>query len=109
MAFYESTFIARQDISNQELEKIIDSFVNVAENNGGKLIRKENWGLRNLAYRVKKNRKGHYVMLALEANAAAINELQRHYKLHEDVIRYITIKVDAIAQKPSALSDKKAS
>lgn len=109
MAFYESTFITRQDVSGAELDKITEAFSKVVKDNGGKLVKKENWGLRNLAYRVKKNRKGNYVMLVLEGGAKMVSELQRHYKLNEDVIRYMTIKVEAIADKPSALATKKAS
>jgi small subunit ribosomal protein S6 len=108
MSFYESTFIVRQDISSAELEKITEGFKKVVSDNKGNVVKKESWGLRTLAYRVKKNKKGHYVMLGIEGDAEAINELQRHYKLHEDVIRYITIKVEELSKEPSSLADRKA-
>lgn len=109
MALYESTFVARQDISAQEVEKIADFFTKVVTDNGGKVLKKENWGLRNLAYKVKKNRKGHYVMLVVDGDVKALNELQRHYKLHEDVIRHLTIRVEEASKEPVSLIDRKAS
>ena len=103
MAFYESIFIVRQDVSAGDVEKIADTFTKVVKDNGGTVVKKESWGLRNLAYKVKKNRKGHYIMLCLDAPAAVITELQRQYKLHEDVIRYMTVAVEEISKKPSPI------
>tara|TARA_B100001564_G_scaffold348443_1_gene350362 strand:+ start:240 stop:704 length:465 start_codon:yes stop_codon:yes gene_type:complete len=112
MSFYESTFVARQDVSAQEVEKITEKFSKVVDDHGGKVIKNEYWGLRSLAYKIKKNRKGHYVMLCLDAPADAVNELERQYKLSEDIIRNLTIKVDEISNEPSAplrSADKKRS
>lgn len=103
MPLYESTFIARQDISPQDVEKITEQFTKVLTENGGKVVKKESWGLRNLAYHIRKNRKGHYVMLAIDAPAAAVKELERKYKLSEDVIRNLTVKVSNISKDPSPI------
>lgn len=102
MAFYETTFIARRDISTQDVTKLTEQFSTIVTSNGGKVKKSEYWGLRNLAYRVKKNKKGHYVMLGLDAPAAAVKELERNLGLNEDVIRAITIRVEEIEEGPSA-------
>lgn len=103
MSFYESTFIARQDISSQDAEKLADEFSDILKKNGGKVIKKEYWGLRNLAYKINKARKGHYIMLGIEAPAEAVKEIERKYNIHEDVIRNLTIKVDKISKEQSAI------
>lgn len=107
MALYESTFIARQDISTQDVERITDEFSVVLSENGGSVVKKEYWGLRNLAYNIGKNRKGHYVMLCIEASSDTINELQRKYKLSEDVVRNLTLKIDSISKDPSIMMENK--
>jgi small subunit ribosomal protein S6 len=107
MALYESTFIVRQDISAQEVDKIADIFSKVVNDNKGKVVKKEYWGLLNLAYKVNKNKKGHYIFLGVDAPSAAIDELTRQYKLNEDVIRNLTIKVDEISKEASPLFAKK--
>ena len=109
MAFYESTFITRQDISTQEHDKIVESLTKVVEKHKGKVVKNEFWGLRTLAYHIKKNRKGHYSMLCLDAPAEALNELNRQYKLNEDIIRNLTIKVNEVAKEPSLMIKKAAS
>jgi small subunit ribosomal protein S6 len=106
MSLYESTFVTRQDISRADVNKIIDSFTDILKQNGGKVVKNEYWGLRNLAYKIKKNRKGHYVMLAIDASHAAIKELERNMHLHEDVIRTLTVHVNAIEEGPSAMLQK---
>lgn len=101
MALYESTFIVRQDASTQEVEKITENFANVVKESKGKIVKKEYWGLRNLAYKVKKNKKGHYV--ALYIDIPTTDELSRQYKLSEDVIRSLTVKVEEISKDASPM------
>lgn len=101
MTLYETTFIVRQDVSGNEVEKITERMVNIVSEMGGKLIKKEYWGLRNLAYMIKKGRKGHYVMLGLEAPSAAMDEMRRLMSINEDILREMTVKVDAISEEPS--------
>ena len=101
MPLYENIFIARQDISGAQVDTLADSFTQLVADNGGEIKKREYWGLRNLAYRMRKNRKGHYVLLNLDAPPAAIAELERTMRINEDVIRYMTIKVDALEEGPS--------
>lgn len=108
MPYYESVFIARQDISAQQVEQMTETLTGVVGEQGGSVARNEYWGLRNLAYRIKKNRKGHYVMLNLDAPAPAIDELERQYRLNEDIIRFMTIKVDALTDEASVMTQTKA-
>ena len=103
MALYEHTFMARQDISAQQVEDLTTHFKGVLEENGGKIGRVENWGLKSLQYRINKNRKAHYVLMDVDAPGAAIHELERQMRIHEDVLRYLTIKVDAFEEGPSAM------
>ena len=108
MPNYESVFIARQDISAQQVDQMTESLTGVVGEQGGSVVRNEYWGLRNLAYRIKKNRKGHYVMLNLDAPAAAIDELERQYRLNEDIVRFMTIRVDQLSDEPSVMTQTKA-
>jgi small subunit ribosomal protein S6 len=101
MPLYESTFIARQDISVPDVEKLTDTFSKIISDNGGKVVKSEYWGLRNLAYLIKKNRKGHYVMLAIDAPFEAVKEMERRMKLSEDVLRNLNIKVKEFDKGPS--------
>ncbi|MHA1600445.1 MAG: 30S ribosomal protein S6 [Alphaproteobacteria bacterium] len=103
MAFYECVFIARQDISATQAEALADQFSSLIEENGGQVGKKEMWGLRNLAYRIKKNRKGHYILLNLDAPAAAVHEMERTMRLNEDVLRYLTVRVAELETEPSAV------
>ena len=103
MALYESVFIARQDISTQDVEKLTEKFSKVITDLKGKVIKKEYWGLKNLAYLVKKNRKGHYVMFGVDASSEAMAELQRQLQLNEDVIRNMTVTVANIDKAPSLM------
>lgn len=107
MAFYEHIVIARQDISAQQAEGIAADLTKIVEDNGGKVVKTEQWGLRNIAYKIKKNRKGHYMMLVLDAPAGAVAELERNIRLNEDIIRYLTIRVDEIEEGPSAVLQAK--
>jgi small subunit ribosomal protein S6 len=103
MPFYENIFIARQDISTAQVEALADTFANLVAENGGKVEKREYWGLRNLAYRIKKNRKGHYVLFNLDAPAGAVSELERNMRINEDVLRYLTIRVDELEAGQSAM------
>ena len=96
MPFYENVFIARQDISATQAEALTEQFANLIAEQGGKVTKKESWGLRNIAYRIKKNRKGHYSLLAIDAPAPAVKEMERQLSLNEDVLRYMTIRVDEL-------------
>ena len=101
MSLYESVFIARQEISTQQADALAETFANVIAENGGTVSKRENWGLKSLAFKIKKNRKGHYLMFNLDAPAAAINEMERQMRLHEDVLRYMTVRVEELEEGPS--------
>jgi small subunit ribosomal protein S6 len=94
MALYEHVLIARQDISAQQAEALNDQLKALLEEQGGKVAKIEYWGLRNLAYRINKNRKGHYSLLAIDAPAPAVKEMERQLSINEDVLRYLTVKVE---------------
>lgn len=108
MAFYESVLIARQDLGASQVSSIVDDLSGVIKTNGGEVVRIDNWGLKNLAYRIKKNRKGHYVILNIAAPAAAIAEYERLLRVNEDVIRYMTVKVDDFAAETASDSSESA-
>ena len=95
MALYEHLLIARQDISAQAVDALATHLKTIVEGEGGKVEKQEYWGLRGLAYRIKKNRKGHYVLLNINAPAKAVIELERQLKINEDVLRFLTVKVEA--------------
>jgi small subunit ribosomal protein S6 len=101
MPLYENVFIARQDISGAQADTLADTFTQLITEQGGEVKKRENWGLRNLAYRMSKNRKGHYVLLNIDAPAPAIAELERTMRINEDVLRYLTIRVDELEEGPS--------
>ena len=103
MPYYENVFIARQDISATQVESLADAFASVIETMGGKVAKREYWGLRNLAYKVKKNRKGHYMLFNLDASADAVHEMERQMRINEDLLRYLTIRVDELEEGPSAV------
>jgi small subunit ribosomal protein S6 len=103
MPLYENIFIARQDISGAQVDALADAFTQLVAENGGEVKKREYWGLRNLAYRMRKNRKGHYVLMNLSAPPSAITELERTMRINEDVIRYLTIKVDELDEGPSVV------
>jgi small subunit ribosomal protein S6 len=96
MALYEHIVIARQDISPQQAEALNDQLKHMIEDQGGHVAKIEYWGLRNLTYRIKKNRKGHYSLLALDAPSAAVKEMERQLSLNEDVLRYLTVRVEEL-------------
>jgi small subunit ribosomal protein S6 len=103
MPFYENVFIARQDISATQADALAETYSNVIAEHGGKVTKKENWGLRNIAYRIKKNRKGHYVLLNIDAPPAAVLEMERQMRISEDVLRYLTTRVEELEEGPSAM------
>lgn len=104
MTKYESVLIARQDLGASQVSALVSDMSNVIANQGGEVVRVDNWGLKNLAYRIKKNRKGHYVVLNISAPATAIAEYERLLRVNEDVIRYMTVKVDDFATEASSES-----
>lgn len=108
MALYEHVFIARQDVSTTQVESITAEFSKIIEDNSGKVAKSEYWGLKSLAYRIKKNRKGHYVLLNLDAPHAAVAEMERQARLNEDVLRYMTIRVDEHEEGQSVVLRSKA-
>ena len=109
MPLYEHTVIARPDLSTQQAQALSDTFGEILTAEGGKLGKVEYWGLRTLAYRVKKHRKGHYLHLNLDAPAAAIAELERRQRIHEDVLRYLTVRVEKHEEGPSQVMIAKSS
>ena len=108
MRLYESVFIARQDISTGQVEALCDEFAGIVTDGGGKILKKEYWGLKSLAYRIKKNRKGHYVLFNMEADAATMDEYDRKLGLNEDIIRVLTLKIDEIDEEPSIMMQSKS-
>ena len=101
MALYEHLLIARQDISAQQVDALATHLKTIIEGEGGKGAKQEYWGLRSLAYRIKKNRKGHYVLLNINSPAKAVQELERQIRINEDVLRFITVKVEQFEQSSS--------
>jgi len=106
MAFYESIFIARQELGEKELENTIDSFKKILEKNNANLLDTESWGLRNLAYKIEKNKKGHYMVLKIDGTGDAIQELERNMRIDENIIRYLSLKTESINKEPSILAKK---
>jgi small subunit ribosomal protein S6 len=103
MPLYEHVFLARQDLAQAQVDALAENATKIVEDNGGKVMKTETWGLRSLAYRIAKNRKAHYVMLDLDSPAQAVAELERQSNINEDVIRFLTIKVDEHEKGPSAM------
>ena len=109
MAFYECVLIARQDVSSTQVEGLVADFTKILEDNGGRVAGSEYWGLRTLAYKIKKNRKGHYVLLNIDTPAPALHELERNMRLNDDVLRYLTVKVDELVEGPSIVMQQRHS
>lgn len=106
MPFYEHVFLARQDASAQQVEELTAQLKGVVEGFGGKVTKTESWGVRSLSYRMNKNRKAHFTLLNLDAPPAAIVEIERQERINEDVIRYLTVRVDELEEGPSAMMRK---
>lgn len=107
MPLYEHVFISRQDLSNTQAEALIEEFSNVLSENDGSVVEQEYWGVKTMAYKVNKNRKGHYAFLKTDAPSAAVQEMERLMRLHEDVMRVLTIKVDGHEEGPSVQMQKR--
>jgi small subunit ribosomal protein S6 len=106
MALYEHVFLARQDLAQAQVDALAETATKIVEDNQGKVVKTETWGLRSLAYRIAKNRKAHYVMLEIDAPAGVVAELERQTQINEDVIRYMTVKVDGHEEGPSVMMRK---
>ena len=106
MPLYEHVYLARQDLSTQQVEELTTLLSGVITQNGGKITKTEYWGLKSLSYRIAKNRKAHLTLLNVEAPSAALNEVERQERLSEDVLRYLTIRVEAHEEGPSAMMRK---
>jgi small subunit ribosomal protein S6 len=107
MALYEHVFLARQDVTPQQVEGFVDQYKAVIEQNGGQVAKTEMWGVKSLAYRIKKNRKAHFTMFNLDAPAAAVAEMERQMRINEDILRFMTIRVDALDAEPSVMMQKR--
>jgi small subunit ribosomal protein S6 len=103
MPFYEHVFLARQDLSTAQVDQLAADFIGIIEANGGKVTKTEYWGVKSLSYRIKKNRKAHYVLLNIDAPPAAVAEMERNSGLSEDVIRSMTVRMEALEEGPSAM------
>jgi small subunit ribosomal protein S6 len=108
MPLYETVLIARNDVTQQQVESIADGIASQLEADGGEVKKREYWGLRSLAYRIKKNRKGHYMLLGLDAKPAFITEMERQLSLNEDMLRFMTIRIEALEEGPSAILSRKS-
>jgi len=107
MPLYEHVFIARQDLSSAQAEGLVEHFSTVLSDNGGKVVENEYWGVKTMAYKINKNRKGHYALLRTDAPSAAVQEMERLMRLHDDVMRVLTIKVDKHGAGPSVQMQKR--
>jgi small subunit ribosomal protein S6 len=107
MALYESVIIGRQDLTPSQFETIVNEFISVIESLKGTIQKQESWGLRNLAYKINKNRKGHYMLLNIDGPADVIVEYERLMRLHEDIIRFLTMRIKSVDEKPSSLMSNK--
>ena len=107
MPLYEHVFISRQDLSSAQAEGLVEHFSTVLSDNGGKVVEAEYWGVKTMAYKINKNRKGHYAFLKTDAPSAAVQEMERLMALHDDVMRILTIKVDAHSEGPSVQMQKR--
>ena len=106
MAFYESVVIARPELTETQIDKLINDLSEIIKDNNGKVVKKEQWGLRSFAYKINKNKKGHYFMLNLDSAPSTIFEYERQMRINEDIIRFLTIKIDKIDENPSILSNE---
>src|SRR6266705_5608091 len=106
MPLYEHVFLARQDASTQQVEELTTHMTGIVEQLGGKVVKMENWGVRSLTYRMNKNRKAHFVLLNVDGPSAAVAEIERQERISEDVIRYLSVRVDEHEEGPSAMMRK---
>ena len=106
MPFYETVFIARQDLSPAQVEDLTKGFTKIITDGGGKVHKTESWGLKSLSYRIKKNRKGHYVLIETDTPPAALIEMERNLRLNEDILRYLTVREEALSKGPSVQMER---
>jgi len=107
MPLYEHIYLARQDVSPQQVEELTNSLTEVLTQGGGKVTKNEYWGLKSLSYRIKKNRKAHYSLLNIDAPAPAVAEMERQMRINEDILRFMTVRVDELEEGPSAMLQKR--
>jgi small subunit ribosomal protein S6 len=107
MPLYEHVFLARQDVSSQQVEALTDQFKGIIEQNGGQVAKIEQWGLKSLSFRIRKNRKAHFTLMNIDAPPAAVAEMERQERINEDVLRMLTIRVDELEDGPSAMMQKR--
>ncbi len=107
MALYEHIFLARQDVTSQQVEALVEQYKGIVEAAGGKIAKNEYWGVKSLAYRIAKNRKAHFTLLNIDAPPSAVAEIERQERLSEDVLRFLTVRVDALEEGPSAMLQKR--
>jgi small subunit ribosomal protein S6 len=107
MPLYEHIYLARQDVSPQQVEEMTNNMTEVLTQGGGKVTKNEYWGLKSLSYRIKKNRKAHYSLLNIDAPAPAVAEMERQMRINEDIIRFMTVRVDELEEGPSAMLQKR--
>ena len=107
MALYEHIYLARQDVSAQQVEELTNALTEVLAQGGGKVTKNEYWGLKSLSYRIKKNRKAHYSLLNIDAPAVAVAEMERQMRINEDILRFMTVRVDELEEGPSAMLQKR--
>ncbi|SFG53299.1 30S ribosomal protein S6 [Methylobacterium gossipiicola] len=107
MPLYEHVFLARQDVTTQQVETMVETYKGVIEANGGKVEKIEMWGVKSLAYRIKKNRKAHFTLLNVDAPPAALAEMERQMQISEDVLRFMTVRVEELESEPSAMMQKR--
>lgn len=107
MALYEHIFLARQDLSGQQVDELVENLKGILEGNGGSVGRVENWGLKSLTYRINKNRKAHYVLMDIDSPSDAVKEMERQMRISEDFLRYMTIRVDAHEEGASVMMQKR--
>ncbi|RDI59863.1 30S ribosomal protein S6 [Microvirga subterranea] len=107
MPLYEHIFLARQDVTSQQVETMVDTYKDVIQQNGGTVEKTEMWGVKSLAYRIKKNRKAHFTMFNVNAPAQAVAEMERQMRINEDILRFMTIRVDELETEPSVMMQKR--
>lgn len=107
MPYYETVLIARQDVSASHVEQMADEFSEILTQDGATISRREYWGLRNLAFRIRKNRKGHYVLLNYDAKSGAVAEMERVMRFHDDVLRYLTVRAEDLPEEPSIVMQRR--
>lgn len=107
MALYEHIYLARQDVSAQQVEDLTKTLTDLVDSNGGKVTKSEYWGLKSLTYRIKKNRKAHFTLLNIDAPHKAVEEMERQMGINEDILRFMTIRVDELEDGPSVMMQKR--